>query len=628
MAKQSYIELLRTYLGPLRWRVALLALLLFSLIGLQLASPQIVRAFVDRAVAGEAVSTLLVLAGAFIAVALVTQTVSLGVSYLSAWVGWSATNAMRADLALHCLGLDMPFHKSRTPGVLIERIDGDVTKLAKFFSDFVLRIIGSVLLLVGILVVLWFEDWRVGLALTLFSLVAAAVLVSLRNVAVASSVDEQESSANLYGFVEERLEGLDDLRANGAGAYTMRRMMGVAQPVFLSARGAMMRRSVLWTTTMGLFAVGYTLALGMGAWLFLQGEVTIGTVFLIFQYTTLLEEPIEEVASQLREFQAAAASIVRVRELSAIRSSLSADGSATLPDGPLALELDNVTFVYNDADGGRATEDRSQQHTMHAETEGVTSVSGLPPPVNMAQHHAVTPVSGLPSPVNSAVLNNLSLNLKPGHVLGLLGRTGSGKTSLTRLLLRLYDPTAGAVRLGGVDLRALQPGELRQRVAIVTQDVQLFQASLRDNLTLFDASVPDEQIHAALQEVGLAAWLESLPQGLDSEIAADGLSAGEAQLLALARVFLRNPGLVILDEASSRLDPATERLIERAIDRLLHNRTAIIIAHRLGTVQRADEILILENGAILEHGPRAALAAQPDTRFAHLLRVGMEEMLV
>jgi ATP-binding cassette subfamily B protein len=230
---------------------------------------------------------------------------------------------------------------------------------------------------------------------------------------------------------------------------------------------------------------------------------------------------------------------------------------------------------------------------------------------------------------SSSVLDDISFTLAPGQVLGLLGRTGSGKTTLTRLLFRLYDLSEGAIRLGGVDLRAARLGELRTRVGIVTQDVQLFQASIRDNLTLFDRSVTDDRILSMLDQLGLSRWLTALKQGLDTELGpgGGGLSAGEAQLLAFARVFLQDPGLVILDEASSRLDPATERLIERAVDRLLAGRTGIVIAHRLATVQRADEIMILERGQIVEHGPRELLANAPASRFATLLRAGMEELL-
>jgi ATP-binding cassette subfamily B protein len=200
------------------------------------------------------------------------------------------------------------------------------------------------------------------------------------------------------------------------------------------------------------------------------------------------------------------------------------------------------------------------------------------------------------------ILRDFSLRLEPGEVLGVLGRTGIGKSTLARLLLRLYDPQAGAVRLAGCDLRSVRLTSLRQHVALVTQEVQLFHASVRDNLSLFDPRVPDQRMLDVIERVGLHEWLARQPRGLDSRLApgGSGLSAGEAQLLAFARVFLREPGLVILDEASSRLDPATERLIEHAIDELLRDRTAIVIAHRLATIQRADRLLTLEVPASVE----------------------------
>ena len=232
------------------------------------------------------------------------------------------------------------------------------------------------------------------------------------------------------------------------------------------------------------------------------------------------------------------------------------------------------------------------------------------------------------------VLQDISFRLEPGRVVGLLGRTGSGKTTLTRLLFRLYDPDEGSICLGnstdGIDIRQLPVQELRRRVGMVTQNIQLFHATVRENLTFFDSRVPDERILEALRDLGLWEWYFSLSEGLDTELESGGggLSAGEAQLLAFTRIFLRDPGLVILDEATSRLDPATEYLIERAVDKLVRNRTAIVVAHRLGTVQRADDIVILEDGRVCEVGERERLAEDPSSRFYHLLQTGLEEVLV
>lgn len=576
--RRSPLAILTVYLSPQRLKVAILTILLLSSIGLQLLNPQILRRFIDTAIAGGSTRALLLDALLFLGVVLFTQMLQVGATYFSEQVGWTATNRLRSDLLRHCLSLDLAFHKERTPGEMIERIDGDVTALSLFFSQFVIQVFGSVLLLLGVLVVLWLEDWRVGLALTIFALVALVVLTRIRNIAVVSNAADREANAKLFGLIEERLAGLDDLRANGAGSYVMQRLYATMREVSRKGRAAVMKSAQIWVVTIGLFVLSYALSLGMGAWLFSVGAITLGTVNLFFQYTEMLRRPLQQISEQLKEFQRAAASLGRVQELFALRSTIHDGSGAAFPSGPLSVTFDHVTFGYGD---------------------------------------------------DAPVVNDLRFTLAPGTILGLLGRTGSGKTTLTRLLFRLYEPRAGTIRLGDADIRQARLDDLRCRIGIVTQDVQLFQASLRDNLTLFDPAIADVRIHAALAELGLDAWVATLPDGLDTILAVDarGVSAGEAQLLAFARVFLKDPGLVILDEASSRLDPATERLIERAVDKLLRNRTGIIIAHRLTTVQRADEILILERGQIVEHGRRALLAADERSCFAALLQVGMEEVL-
>jgi ABC-type multidrug transport system fused ATPase/permease subunit len=222
------------------------------------------------------------------------------------------------------------------------------------------------------------------------------------------------------------------------------------------------------------------------------------------------------------------------------------------------------------------------------------------------------------------VVRDVSLRVAPGEVLGLLGRTGSGKTTLSRLVFRLHDVTAGVVRVGGLDVRDVRLADLRGRIGLVTQDVQLFAGTLRDNVTLFDRATTDEQLTAVFAALDLDEWLDELPEGLDTVLGATGrgLSAGESQLVALTRVFLTDPGLVVLDEASSRLDPHTERLLERAIVKLLRGRTGIVIAHRLDTVRQVDSILVLDAGTVAEHGRREDLAGDPESHFSRLLRAG------
>ncbi|MEO7909650.1 MAG: ABC transporter ATP-binding protein [Roseiflexaceae bacterium] len=600
-----YGHLLITYLRPQRRLVAALATLLLSSIALQIANPQLLRYFIDTAQSPQSeLRSLFVAAGLFIGIALATQLLSLGATYVSEIVAWSATNDLRSDLALHCLRLDMVFHKGRTPGELIERIDGDVTALANFFSQFVVRVLGNVILMLGVLIVLLLEDYRIGVVMTVLAAVLFVALLLIQRWTVPFWSRARESSAALFGLIEERLSGTEDIRSSGAIDYTMNRLYERGRDRLIHERRAAVFGSLTWLTPLMFFAIAGALTYWLGYRFFTAGTMTLGTVYLIFFYTDALLRPVIQITRQIEDLQKAGAGIVRVRELYAISSNL-ADGTRELPSGSLAVGFDQVTFEYDDENDERPT---TKNERPHSPDDGPSS--------------AVLRSS-------SSVLADISFQIAAGRTLGILGRTGSGKTTLTRLLFRLYDVTSGAIQLGSTDIRELRFDSLRQRVGMVTQDVQLFHATVRENLTFFDPSIPDQRILAVLEDLELLTWYQSLANGLDTMLAGSGgLSAGEAQVLAFTRVFLRNPGLVILDEASSRLDPATERLIERAVDRLLAERTGIIIAHRLATVMRADDILILEGGRIREYGEREALRNDPSSRFAELLRTGMEEVLV
>ena len=550
---------------------------MFGGIGLGLLSPQIIRYFIDTAQAGGALRNLLIAGGLFLAVAIFGQIITLISSYLGQDVGWRATNRMRGDLAFHCLNLDMSFHQQYTPGEMVERVDGDTTALSNFFSEFVLQVIGSTFFLIGVLIVVSREDWRVGVALTAFVIVAFVIYNLIRSIAVPAYTAEREGYAKLYGFIEERLIGIEDIRTNGGNAYTMDRFYDVNSDAYKRVLKSEIMGEIVQATTRIMFAIGLAISMSMGIYLFREGTFTIGTVFMIIHYTAMLRHPLDQISRQLNDLQRATAGLKRIEALQRTTSHIQ-DGTETLPaSGATSIEFDEVTFNY---------------------TEG------------------------------EPVLKKLSFNLAPGKVLGLLGRTGSGKTTMTRLLFRFYEPNMGEIRLGGTPIMKLQRDNLRQNVGLVTQDVHLFYASVRDNITLFNPEITDSQILSVIEDLGLSEWYASLSDGLDTVIASGGLSAGEAQLLAFARVFLKDPGIIILDEPSSRLDPATEQQIDRAVQKLLRNRTGIIIAHRLGTVERVNEIMILEDGEIREHGEREHLVRDPNSRFSQLLKTGLEEVIV
>jgi ABC-type multidrug transport system fused ATPase/permease subunit len=568
------------YLRPFWPQLLCLFTLLCASICLDLVNPQIIRTFIDTISSQGSQSTLFLAAGAFSGVVLCGQVISVVEAYMAENVQQRTTNTLRVDLLQHCLHLDFPFYQTHMPGELIERIETDISALGNFLSRFVTSILANVLLLIGILLIFYTIDWRIGLSLTLYTFLAFGVLHVIRAKSQIGTAwhAERQASADLQGFLEESISGAEDIRTSGAIVYSIQRFYSYSRRAVATLRRAMMA-TVLVMQSMGILSLlGTTLALGIGIFLFQARTITIGTVYLIFSYSMLLNRPIQQLNMQLQDGQRAFASIGRVNALLALQSAITSGTSQQcLEDKALSCEFRDVSFHY-------------------------------------------TP--------DAPVLKHLSFSLQPGQVLGLLGRTGSGKTTITRLINRFYDPSSGSILLGGVDLRELNLAELQRHIGIVTQDVHIFHASVRDNLSLFDPHVPDERIIQALEDVGMGDWYRTLPAGLDTQLlSAEGLSVGEEQLLAFARVFLKNPRLVILDEASSYLDPLTEQRLVQAINRLLAGRTALVIAHRLTTLERADVLLVLADGQCQEFGERQLLLADQSSRYAQLLRVGLEGAL-
>lgn len=577
---REYAGLLSQYLIPQWPAMTVLALLLLSGIAMQLISPQLIRYFIDTAQSGQGGEKLMQAALWFIGLSVLTQGVRVIAAYIGENVGWTATNRLRSEVAAHCLKLDMSFHKKHTSGSIIERVDGDINALGNFFSNFVILLLSNMVLMGGILILLFRENVLIGAVMTIFVIFALTVIQRIRRYAAPMWTKMRQISAEFYGFLGEHLEGTEDTRANGATAYVLHRFHSLLRTWLPIRIRAFFGFAAMWITAIVVFALGNAMAFGISAYLWRQGGITIGAVYMVFHYTELLAQPIEKIRQQLEDLQKADASITRIRELLGTES-LIRDGETgrQLPEGPLSVEFRGVTFGYEE---------------------------------------------------DNATLEDLNFRLEPGKVLGLLGRTGSGKSTTARLLLRFYDPGKGAILLGDTDIREVRLHDLRSRIGFVTQNIEIFQGTVRDNLTFYDSGIDDTLIRQVLEELGLGNWLASLPKGLDTllESGGGGLSAGEAQLLAFARVFLKNPGLVVLDEASSRLDPATEQLLERAVNKLLKDRTCIIIAHRLSTIQRADDILMLDDGRIAEHGKRLALLADPGSRFSRVMEAGLEEVLV
>ena len=576
---KDYFELLYKYLKRQKFMVILLFIILVMNLVIQLVNPQILRYYIDAVTQNEGIENLLIAALLFIGFGIIRQVFKIVSTYISEKVGWTATNALRSDLIKHCINLDMDFHKAHQSGEMLERVDGDINALFSFFSTFVLQLLSNLGLLVGIILLLYREDWRIGLTLTVIAILDMVVMKYIEKKSLKHWEKSRAYNAQLYGFLGEQITSVEDINTCGAKNYTMNSLYKLYRKMLPIEVKASLGHYYMWIANIIVFALGNVAALILSAYFYGNSLITFGTVYLIFYYVELMTSPLEEIRSQMQRLQRAEASIKRVKELLQIKSRIEY-GSKNLDNKEyIDVDLEKVSFNYEDGE---------------------------------------------------AVLKDININIEKNTVLGVLGHTGSGKTTLARLIVRLYDACSGSIKFNGENLKSMTKESLMENISYVTQEVQIFHATVRENLTLFNPNIKDDTIFKVIEDIGLTPWLNNLPEGLNTILdnGGSGLSSGEAQLLAFVRVFLKNPKLVILDEATSKLDPITEGLIDRALNKLLEDRTCIIIAHRLGTVGRADNILILEEGTVLEYGNRKELCKDRSSKFYNLLQKGMEEVLV
>lgn len=574
---KEYIGLLKKYLRKETGGLVLLFAILIINVLVETAKPKILGSFMDQVMGKGPLSQLYQLAVIFLLLTLAKQGIAVLIAWLTQNIGWRATNSLRMDLTRHALNLDMGFHKRFTPGQLVERVDGDINSLFGFFTTFITGITMNAFLLVGILTYFFFIHWGFALLYVL-----AALLIYFYGRVLSQPIDKnsealRQAESDLYGITGEMITSVEDIRTLNARVHSTNRVKTVMKPLKkLFIRDWVLGFS-LWSWTELVFWSIEFLIIILMAYQVLTGRMTIGMAYLVHRLGELVVGPIVDLREELLYMQKTEASVRRIREL--LDQSRQVSQGTQTSNGNASIELKNVSFGYE---------------------------------------------------ADEKVIDDVSLKLEPGKILGLLGRTGSGKTTLARLMVKLYEPDQGAVSLGQTDLRDLSDETLRNRISYVTQEVELFNATVRDNLTLFDENIPDDYILKIIDDIGIREWFDKLPQGLDTKLSTEApfLSTGELQLLAFIRVFLKDPDVVILDEATSRLDPVTEKYLEKALNHLLQDRTAIIIAHRLRTVLRADNIAILQDGRLMEAGPTKDLSQDPNSEFAKLLSRGLEEVLV
>ena len=499
-------------------------------------------------------------------------------SYNIQSVGQRLTARIRRDLFAHAMDLSLRFHDRMPVGKLLTRLTSDVDALAEVFGSGAVGVLGDLVTLTVIAVTMLLIEWRLGLLLLVSQVPVTLVVLWLQGRYRRANYRVREELSQLNADFQENLQGLDVVQMFRREAFNGARFQRTGLAYREAVNGTILFDSSIsaFLEWVSLGAVAVVLALG--GWMVTSGAMGLGTLTTFILYSQRLFDPLRQMAERFTQIQGGLTAVERIGELL---------------EEPLEIRDHTLAVPASAAE--------STAENIPAPLQVMPSPRGEV--VFERVHFSYRP--------DEPILQDLSFRLAPGEHVALVGPTGSGKTTVIRLLCRLYEPQQGRILLDGRDIRTLSLPDLRRQLGVVLQDTFLFSGSVGDNLRL-DRDIDDNQLKDVCRDLGLSSLLGRLPQGLDTELRERGgnLSSGERQLLAVARVAIRNPNVLVMDEATAFMDPSTEATLQRDLDRLLERRTAIVIAHRLATVEAADRILVLRRGRLIEQGTHLQLRAQ------------------
>lgn len=558
------------YLKGQRKTMLLLGVFFISNIVLQIIAPQVLSYFIDSAQAGKTFGYISLIVLIYLGTIILKMAAGVFESYFAERFGWKITNSFRKDVLAHFLKMDMEHHEKWTSGEVITRLDEDVEGLFSYFYVLIFKLVGSTIFMVGVLIALALKNPVIAVAMLVLCIVSVWVFKKIQDYGMKLYVKRSEAASKFNGIMKEKIDNAVEVRTNAAEKYSFHSLNEAMKKRLKESFPGGMMYSKLWSASTILDAVGTVLSLGIAVMLWEKGLITLGTVYLIYTYSDLIYGPIQEFRHNFTSLQEAKAGLIRVKEILDIESGI-AEGTCETDGRNITLTVKNLSFGYSK---------------------------------------------------NNDVLHDISFELKPGERLGIMGETGCGKTTLAKLLARLYEFQNGEILLNGVSVKELKGESLSNVIAYCTQDVQFLHGTLRDNITLYNEDFSDTAIENAIEQIGLKQWFEKFPEGLDTylEMGQNNLSAGEAQLISIIRLFLKDPAIVILDEISSRLDYVTEQRILSALDVLTEQRTVITIAHKLSALRWTDNIMILKDGSIVEYGRKEELEKDEASRFYGLCR--------
>ncbi|MFH1681860.1 MAG: ABC transporter ATP-binding protein [Candidatus Eisenbacteria bacterium] len=562
------LKRLLRYLRPYRGRVALSVSLLVVLSGLALLGPYITKIAIDRAIAAEGIDRaerVRVLARMGLLFLLVLA-LEFSLRYVQVWItqliGQRVQYDLRMEIFTHLQKMSLRYFSRNPLGRLLTRVTSDIEALNDLFTAGVVEIFGDVFLLAGIVTAMLLLDARLALALfTVLPFLFAASLIFRIKVRGAFR-DVRTRVAKMNAYLQESLVGMQVIQLFGAEDRSFDRFDRLNRDHLLAHLRTVFYFAVFFPVIEVIGAVAVALLVWKGGSEVLEGMVTFGALAAFLQYTALFFRPIRDLSEKYNILQAAMASSERIFELLDTEPEIRAPEKPARP-GPLGegIRFEKVSFAY---DG------------------------------------------------DQWVLRGIDLTVRKGERIALVGATGSGKSTLVTLLGRYYDVTEGAIRMDGVDIREMEPGDLRRRFGTVLQDVFLFSGTIDRNIRLGEESIPRERMVEAARVANAERFIGRLEDGYDHVLRerGAGLSAGEKQLLAFSRALAADPEIFVLDEATSNIDSETEALIQEALERILAGRTSLVIAHRLSTIRNVDRIVVLHHGRIREEGTHEELLAK------------------